>query len=80
MCVLRGRIKRLLQEHKAERATGARVIRPCITHTIDATAALRLSTGNAQRTPLCGHPHLWCGEEGGAPPRRDARAALNPKP
>ena len=51
MCVMRGRMERLLQEHTAERATGARFIRPCMTHMIDATAALLFSTDYAQRTP-----------------------------
>ena len=31
MCLVRGRMERLFQEHKAERATGARFIRPCMT-------------------------------------------------
>ena len=39
MFVMRGRMERLPQEHKAERAPRARFIRPCMTHMIDATAA-----------------------------------------
>ena len=39
MCVMRGRMERVSQEHTAERATGTRFIRPCMTHMIDATAA-----------------------------------------
>ena len=50
MCVMRGRMKRMSQEYRAERATGARLIRPCMTHMIDATTAWRISTDNAQLT------------------------------
>ena len=39
------------QEHRAERANGARFIRTCITHVIDATATWHQSTDNAQLTP-----------------------------
>ena len=35
-CVMCGRMKRLFQSHTAERATGARFTRPCMTHVIDA--------------------------------------------
>ena len=38
------------QEQRAERANGARFIRPCITHVIDATAAGHQPTDNAQLT------------------------------
>ena len=51
MCVMRGRMERMPQEHRAERANGARFIRPCITHVIDATATWHQSTDNAQLTP-----------------------------
>ena len=51
MCVMRGRMERMPQEHRAERANGARFIRTCITHVIDATATWHQSTDNAQLTP-----------------------------
>ena len=52
MCVISGRMERMPQEHsRAERANGARFIRTCITHVIDATATWHQSTDNAQLTP-----------------------------
>ena len=48
MCVMRGRMKRMLQEHRAECANGARFVRPCMTHMIDVTITWRIY--NAQLT------------------------------
>ena len=52
MCVVRGRMVRTSQDHRAERAIGARFIRP--THVIGATAHHRQ---RAAYTPAF-NPHL----------------------
>ena len=49
-------------EHTAERATGTRFIRPCMTHGIDATAALFSPQTTRSARPRPGIPHLWCGK------------------
>ena len=70
------------QEHRAERANGARFI-PMQTHVIDATATWHQSTDNAQLTPPPSTTSLvWL--EGGASaqlnPGFALRRTLNPKP
>ena len=83
MCVMRGRMERMPQEHRAERANGARFIRPCITHVIDATATWHQSTDNAQLTPPPSI-HIFSvvrgrGLTAGSYSKLRPRKALNPK-
>ena len=69
MCAVRCRRERMPQEHRTERVTGARFIRRCMTHMIDATAALLFSIDRAQRTP----------PGKGAEPHRGGMLGLRPR-